>query len=412
MAADIMRTGPIRYARAGRFEAPEAVGPGEGEPSSGAICPQLPSRLEAVMGRPAGSTPQSEDCLNLTVATPGTDDAGRPVMVFLHGGAFNSGGGLLGWYQGAKLAAEGDVVVVSVNYRLGAFGYLVADGVSDGNLGLADQVEALRWVSRNIARYGGDPGNVTVFGQSAGGLSIMCLLAVPAAQGLFGRAILQSAPPLMAAAPLEQARANGAFFVEALGEDPRTASPASMLAAHRATAQEHASRSGGAISPPFSPTLGTGPPAGWDGRPGPLAAGIDLLAGWNDDDFSVFAADHDPEGSLTAELMSGPWCDLAGRFEAAGARVRGYALGWRPEGSPFRAAHCVELPLLLGDEDDWRGSPMLGRTPWAEVEAFGRALRAVWAGFARTGQLDTERAAGHPVRWASSAAGFADLARS
>ncbi|MBN2238937.1 MAG: carboxylesterase/lipase family protein [Dehalococcoidales bacterium] len=142
--------------------------------------------------------PQSEDCLYLNIWSPGLDDARRPVMVWIHGGAFNMGSGSEPTCDAAKLSSRGDVVVVTINYRIGLLGFLnlnlVTDGKipSTGNEGLLDQIAALRWVRNNIAAFGGDPDNVTVFGESAGGMSIGCLLAMPDSKGLINKAILQS----------------------------------------------------------------------------------------------------------------------------------------------------------------------------------------------------------------------------
>jgi para-nitrobenzyl esterase len=141
---------------------------------------------------------QSEDCLFLNVFTPGTDGRQRPVMVWIHGGAFHMGSGSSLMHPGQTLPKRGGVVFVSLNYRLGPLGFLNLDQAtrgeipSTGNEGLLDQVAALRWVRDNIAAFGGDPGNVTVFGESAGAMSIGCLLAMPLARGLFQKAILQS----------------------------------------------------------------------------------------------------------------------------------------------------------------------------------------------------------------------------
>lgn len=146
----------------------------------------------------SGGLPQSEDCLTLNVWTPGLDGPRRPVMVWVHGGGFTNGSSAEPMYDGARLAARGDVVVVSINYRLGAFGFLYLGEVGgaayaeSGNLGLLDQVAALRWVKDNIGSFGGDPRNVTVFGESAGAMSVCALLGMPAADGLFRRAIAQS----------------------------------------------------------------------------------------------------------------------------------------------------------------------------------------------------------------------------
>ncbi|MFM8237637.1 MAG: carboxylesterase/lipase family protein [Actinomycetota bacterium] len=142
-------------------------------------------------------TPNSEDSLYLNVWTPACDDKRRPVMVWIHGGAFVWGGGDTPWYDGTSFARNGDVVIVTINYRLGPFGFmalgeLFPDLADSANVGLLDQIAALEWVRDSIAGFGGDPDRVTVFGESAGGGSIGTLLAMPAARGLFHAAIPQS----------------------------------------------------------------------------------------------------------------------------------------------------------------------------------------------------------------------------
>jgi len=139
----------------------------------------------------------SEDCLNLNICSPEADEKRRPVMVWIHGGAFMNGSGSSGTYDGTSFAANGDVVVVTFNYRLGVMGFLHFDDINDeyassGNCGILDQVAALKWVKENIDSFGGDPDRITVFGESAGAMSIGTLLAIPSAKGLFNQAILQS----------------------------------------------------------------------------------------------------------------------------------------------------------------------------------------------------------------------------
>ncbi len=151
--------------------------------------------LEKMIG--ADNFPQSEDCLTLNIWTPSTEGS-LPVMFWIHGGAFLTGSGAVPWYNGERLAKLRDVVVVTINYRLGVFGfgYLGEIGgeefASSGICGLLDQVAALEWVRKHIAAFGGDPQQVTVFGESAGAMSIGALLGLPQAKGLFKRAILQS----------------------------------------------------------------------------------------------------------------------------------------------------------------------------------------------------------------------------
>ncbi len=146
-----------------------------------------------------GDRIQSEDCLTLNVWTPDSAAGRRPVMVWVHGGGFEEGSAADSWYDGAALARSGDVVVVTLQYRLGALGFLDLSGLEggaafagSGNNGLTDQVQALRWVQQNIARFGGDPANVTIFGESAGGASVRALMAIPEARDLFHKVIVES----------------------------------------------------------------------------------------------------------------------------------------------------------------------------------------------------------------------------
>lgn len=138
---------------------------------------------------------ESEDCLTLNIWTPATDNKKRPVMVWIYGGGFIVGGSALPLYDGLALAIRGNVVVVSINYRVGAFGFLYIPGVT-ANAGMLDQIAALEWIQKNIGVFGGDPGNVTIFGQSAGGCSVITLLGMPLAKGLFNKIISQSMPIL------------------------------------------------------------------------------------------------------------------------------------------------------------------------------------------------------------------------
>ncbi len=184
--------------------------------ADGPIAPQGRSRLAHVMGD--FERPQSEDCLTLTIWTPDTvaESDRCPVLVWVHGGAFSSGAGSLPWYSGERFAANG-VVTVSINYRLGALGFLCLPGVSDGNLGFLDQAAALLWVRENIRAFGGDPNNVTVVGQAAGAISIAAHMTTPSTSALFRRAILQSAPIGRRSRTLEDAHRVGKRFLDVLG---------------------------------------------------------------------------------------------------------------------------------------------------------------------------------------------------
>jgi para-nitrobenzyl esterase len=187
----------IRYAQAQRFCAPKPAEPWAGVKEAieyGAIAPQSKSNL-------SGEGVQSEDCLNLNIWSPAPDDKKRPVMFWIHGGGFIVGAGSSPLYRGTQLAKNGDVVVVTINYRLGPLGFLYFNNTGpknhnfENNLGIRDQIAALQWVKDNIAAFGGDPNQVTIFGESAGGTSVETLLATPSARGLFKGAIAESGPP-------------------------------------------------------------------------------------------------------------------------------------------------------------------------------------------------------------------------
>ncbi|GAA0621739.1 carboxylesterase family protein [Brevundimonas kwangchunensis] len=184
--------GPMRW----RPPAPVEAWSGDRDAGTdGAICIQPPSN-----GDPGvGPLPMSEDCLTLNVWTPEGRAGALPVMVWIHGGGYNNGSGTAALYDGSKLARRG-VVLVSINYRLGRLGFfdhpaLAAERPVDepaGNYGVMDQIAALEWVRDNIAAFGGDPANITIFGESAGGAAVTQLMIAPAARGLFHKAVVQS----------------------------------------------------------------------------------------------------------------------------------------------------------------------------------------------------------------------------
>lgn len=178
----------IRYAVADRFQPSELdTSPWRDARDAtvyGPQCLQVPGTMERLLGE--STQPMAEDCLTLNVFSSDTS-ARKPVLVWIHGGAFTNGAGSIPWYDGSNLVRSGDIVVVTINYRLGAFGYRGRD-----NTGMSDQVNALRWVRDNIESFGGDPTQVTIMGESAGGASVISLMACPHADSLFSGAIAMS----------------------------------------------------------------------------------------------------------------------------------------------------------------------------------------------------------------------------
>ncbi|MFI7664918.1 carboxylesterase/lipase family protein [Nocardia sp. NPDC049526] len=377
----------IAFATAERFGAPRPPTPWPGIRDSveiGPAAPQLASRLERVMG--GFTVAQAEDCLSLNVWAPA--GSGHPVLVFLHGGGFTSGSGGLAWYDGAELAEHGDIVVVTINYRLGVLGYLCLPGVSEGNLGLLDQLAALEWVRDNIAAFGGDPAQVTVAGQSGGALSILAMPARTA--GLFRRAILQSAPAGMAPASPEDAVAAGRMLLSELSLAPDEqrrlfdVPVAELLSAQYAVA----ARVGG-TAPPYQ-LVADGVLVSDDLVRSVSATGIEVLLGTTKDEAAAMVAD--AADTVTHQLFRAPTLRLAETLAAHGNTAWLYRFDWHPAASPFGACHGLELPFLLGNAAAWAHAPMLmGERPQALVED----MRERWTDFIRDGDPGWSRATEH-----------------
>jgi para-nitrobenzyl esterase len=381
-----------------------------------------------------GEEPEiSEDSLYLNVWTPGCDEARRPVMVWIHGGAFLFGSGDTPWYDGTRFARDGNVVVVTINYRLGAFGFMhLADLFGDefegsGNAGILDQVAALEWVHDSIAAFGGDPENVTVFGESAGGGSVGTLLALPAATRLVRNAVPQSGASSWWATR-ESATAIAREVMAKLGVEPGEVDALRAVAMHdlieAAASLGTTSPSTGALS--FQPVVdGTALP-----RP-PLeaieagsAAGVHVLVGTNRHEATLFNL-LDPELNGVEEdgvvrriekWFSGDAAALVADYRARRPGVRGidlwtdvgsdavfripavrlaeaqrahapvwmYLFTWETPalGGMLRATHALEIPFVFDNLD--RGAELFTGTS-AVRQPLAHAMHGAWLAFARTG---------------------------
>jgi len=392
--------------------------------ADGPVAPQGRSRLAHVMGE--FDRPQGEDCLTLTLWTQGPDGPKRPVVVWIHGGAYMSGAGSIPWYSGEHFADEGDLVAVSINYRLGALGFLHLPGLAEGNMGLLDQVAALQWVRDNIAACGGDPENVTVVGQSAGGHAIAALMGMPAARGLFRRAILQSPPmgmdPRTPAEAAELGQAYRDILGIAAGEEERLRSVPvpELLKAQGALAGR--TRRFAETQPPFQ-LVGDGTVV-----PADLmtpSSDVDVMIGTTREEMAAFytidqsVKDAAPEqvsaffaemlgadgpavqdeyrrmrGRATAAALLGDLNSdrrfrmhslrFAERLAARGHPAYVFQFDWQsPAG--FEACHCIEIPFMFGNLEHWTDSPMLEGADAAVLAGLARQMHGAWTAFARSG---------------------------
>jgi para-nitrobenzyl esterase len=265
-----------------------------------ASSPQPPSALP---GMAVGA--QDEDCLYLNVFTPRADGARRPVLFWIHGGGFTGGGAAQAMYDGGPLAERGDVVVVTINYRLGALGYLHLPGC-DANLGQLDQIAALRWTRDNIRAFGGDPEQVTIFGESAGGMAVATLLAMPGAHGLFRGAIAQSG----AASNVLSRDAAARVTSDVLKELGQTTPELSKLRAMPVTAILEAQRKVNADRRaqgglPFCPVVdgATLPKRPLEAVREGSAAGVALMVGTNRDESKLFRLGVAESANLSQESL-------------------------------------------------------------------------------------------------------------
>ncbi|GAA5092620.1 carboxylesterase/lipase family protein [Nocardia iowensis] len=409
-----------------RFAAPVPAQPWDGCRDALKFGPPVPQAGSAV----SGTSDSSRNCLTLNVWSPDLG-AGLPVMVWIHGGAYLEGTSGNPHHDGATLARSG-VVMVSLNYRVGVEGFAHIAGAPD-NRGILDQAAALRWVQDNVAAFGGDPGNVTVFGQSAGAGCLAALMTMPLAAGLFQRAIAQSVPGTYFSTRLAaaiSATIAGELGVQATVDELSRISPGALIDATDAVIQKMPGlvESWGpmALTPtPFSPVVDGDvlPHAPWRALAGGAGRGIDLLVGHTRDEYRLFttrlasevtaeqvtatlerlgpasdshsvyrAAYPDASPGQLYEIVNSDWLfrmpslHLAGARHAGGGRAWTYELCWsynRDEG----ASHSLDVLLVFGtlSADEVRRHPSAVPNAADEVVSVAHHMRTDWLNFATTG---------------------------
>ncbi|PZT69218.1 carboxylesterase/lipase family protein [Streptomyces sp. SW4] len=421
---------------AARFAAPRPPRRWDGVRDAYAFGPPAPQEA-GLLGRAATrALPAGDEWLTVNVWTPDPDPAAlRPVMVWIHGGSYKFGHSGSPGYDSRLIAAAGDVVVVTLNYRLGIEGFARIEG-APANRGLLDQVAALEWVRENITAFGGDPGQVTVFGESAGAGSIAALLAMPRAAGLFRRAVAQSVPGTFFSDDL--ARDMAAALAAEAGLRPTVADlsatdPRALPSAGEALAARMPGYTGrwGRAAPtrtPFAPVVDGDvlPTTPWRALAAGAGRDVDLVAGHNRDEFRLFTAlagrlgqageeqasrtlrtyAPGPDGEAayraafpdatpgelhervqTDWLFAMPTLRLAEAQVTGGGRAHVYELTLPAPADPaLGACHALDLPLLFGTFGADLGLLFFGGAgPAPEVAALSDLMRRSWTAFAATG---------------------------
>ncbi|MET3907510.1 para-nitrobenzyl esterase [Bradyrhizobium sp. S3.3.6] len=398
----------------------------------GPVPPQLPSRLDSVMG--TYEVEQSEDCLHLDIWTTHRAGDNAPVLVFLHGGAFMTGGGSLPCYDGSVLARENGLVVVNITSRLGLLGFWPGPDFGELNLGLHDQAAALRWIREAISCFGGDPARITVIGQSAGAFSIAAFLGTDLGRDLFSRAIIMSAPVGVELRTVETARPLAKTLLDVLGladqdvDRLRTMSVDQILGLLRGL-QSRPPAIPGDISPPFMPVLDSSliprdPVASIQNG---SAQWCDIMIGVTREEYAAFSLSNPTLNDLsenevneifklqlgsgaadailkirsarvpaiprtivgdlyTDKLFTDANLAVATAQAKAGRNVFSYRFDWQSPVPGLGACHCIDLPFLFGNIDVWRNVPMLKGADRREVEELSRRFRGAIAAFAKSGE--------------------------
>lgn len=411
----------------------------------------LAKSLQSVYPTLAEWKANSEDCLYLNVWSH-PSKARKPVMVWLHGGGFAYGSGAWPSYDGGNLAVKGEMVVVTLNHRLNAFGYLElgdifgADYAQSGNVGMLDIVAALEWVRDNIAAYGGDPGNVTIFGESGGGAKVSTLMAMPSAKGLFHKAIVESGPGLKGVAKADATKDAKDILAQLKITDIKSLQAAPAADIVKAAFAVAAARGPGSEIRFLAPVVdGVVLPADpFDPAAPAQSADVPLIIGTNKDEMTLFLAGQPWFGRLTEEQLNGQAAMMGGPNAAAelaairkahpdysptylmaelittnfmwdgsiklatrkaaqnAAPVYMYQLVWEtPIGmGVFKSPHTLEIPLVFDNVETAR--PLLGDGP--APQKLADQMSAAWIAFAKTGNPNTPAIPNWPAYNASDRA--------
>lgn len=406
----IIRIKSIRYAHSERFKKPVAAEASLSSiiisPEKTPVCPQALSPLvEKMIGAtPVESFEADESTQYLSITRPETisENEKLPVVVWIHGGSHEIGCGDLATSDPAEWVKEQQMIVVTVSYRLGLFGFLGGDENRPANLGLLDIIEALKWIKNNIADLGGDENNITLLGQSSGGDAIAHLMISEGVEDLFQRVIIQSAP-LGLRHKRQKMSAEFLKKTEALKDGTDVLK---MMDEYKVLVPS-VIKYGLKAAMPFGTQYGYFPLCTeeesvemWKKN----ARKYDVLIGLNNDETAFYLKTSEALNKYfgkglglkimdktvektTALIYGNPAKQFAQNLAEAGGNVYLFRIHSKLKDNHIGAPHCIDLPLIFGNEEAWKSSGLLRDIPWNRIHENGKKLRALWAEFARTGKI-------------------------
>lgn len=406
----IIRAKSIRYAHSERFKRPVSVEyllPSIiTSPEKTPVCPQALSPLVEKM---IGTTPvenfepnESTQYLSITLPETISENKKLPVVVWIHGGSHEIGCGDLATADPAEWVKEQHIIVVTVSYRLGLFGFLGGDENRPANLGLLDMIEALKWIKTNIADFGGDENNITLLGQSSGGDAIAHLMISEGIDGLFQRLIIQSAP-LGLRHKRQKMSAEFLKKTEVLKDETDVLKMMDEYGKFLPSVIKYGLKA----AMPFGIQYGYFPLCKeedsvemWKKN----AQKYDVLIGLNNDETAFYLKTSEALNKYfgkglglkildktvektTAFIYGNPAKQFARNLAEAGGNVYLFRIHSKLKNNPIGAPHCIDLPLIFGNESAWKSSELLKDIPWSRIHENGKKMRGLWAEFARTGKI-------------------------
>ncbi|MBB6331865.1 para-nitrobenzyl esterase [Chryseobacterium sediminis] len=406
----IIRARSIRYAHSERFQKPIAI---EASLSSIIISPEktpvCPQALSPLVEKMIGATPvesfeadESTQYLSITRPEKVSENEKLPVIVWIHGGSHEIGCGDLATADPSEWVKEQHVIVVTVSYRLGLFGFLGGDETRPANLGLLDMIEALKWIKNHIADFGGNENNITLLGQSSGGDAIAHLMISEGVEDLFQHVIIQSAPLGLR----HQRQKMSAEFLkktETLKDETDVLKMMDEYGKFLPSIMKYGLKA----AMPFGTQYGYFPLCKeeesvemWKKN----AQKYDVLIGLNNDETAFYLKTSealnkyfgtglglkimDKTVEKTTEFIYGiPARRFAENLAEAGGNVYLFRIHSKLKDNHIGASHCIDLPLIFGNESAWKSSELLKNIPWSRIRENGKKLRGLWTEFARTGKI-------------------------